>query len=187
MTGVVAVYGAYQGLQSARRSRFILRISPVVLKFRPGQFDHINKLVGAGQKVDGQYFRYRMDIEMYNSGLGSGSVAKPRLIIEQRNRPPWTWHKHRPIVLEPETEHWEMERESPNVTSHTKVREGKSYRLGPGGSQDDELIYQVKEAADIQLCAKFHPELSYKAMFTDNQGRKRLVTITKFEEGEEYF
>jgi hypothetical protein len=129
--------------------------------------------IGKSAKELANYnIEYTLHISFRNKKGGSGSIEKPKLIIQIPGEQ---------FSLSPQTQHIESRSINSNTSESWVVRHGKSWNLDGGESGDDELTYHSRSAED-NLRIMNAPFREYYIEYRDNSGKRLKEKIFKIEE-----
>jgi hypothetical protein len=130
---------------------------------------------------------YELEIVVMNKRGGPGSIDKPNLAIGIPYKVLRFINKERYIVIPPQTQHQESEKESENLTKIWTVRHGRAFNLGGGEKTDENLEYDTDNPQNIFDIVQNFEKLKYYAEYWDNNGkhyRKKIVRI--YNESDKY-
>jgi hypothetical protein len=131
-------------------------------------------------ELKSSFLDYELEIVVRNKRGGPGSIDKPNLVIGIPYKVFRFINRERHIIIPPETQHEESEKESENVTKLWTVRHGRAFNLGGGERADEKLEYSVDEPKDIFDIVNNFERLNYYAEYQDNNGKhfkKKIVKI----------
>jgi hypothetical protein len=126
------------------------------------------------------YLGYELEIVVRNKRGGAGSIDKPNLVIKIPNGKKFGFFlMYKTVVVNPQTQHTEYQKESENVTSFWTVRHGKAFNLGGGEKVDERLKYEVNDPEMMHAIVENFENVHYFAEYWDNNGKHHEKRIRR--------
>mgnify|MGYP001557919009 CR=1 FL=1 len=124
-------------------------------------------------ELKNSYLDYTLEIVVRNKRGGAGSIDKPNLLVKISGDKRFIFFtKYRTIVVHPQTQHTEYEKEDENVTSYRTVRHGKAFNLSGGEKADEKLEYDVEKPDMIHAIVQNFESIKYFVEYWDNNGKR---------------